>query len=204
MKPQIYTIGYTGFSIEEFIDVLQRYNINVVIDVRSFAYSERYPDYNKNVLNELLKRNKIYYRNYISEFGARQEDTKFYTSEGYLDFELFAKSKQFLSGVQRIENSVAQGYKIVFLCAEKDPTQCHRTILVSRAFSDKGYPIIHLLPNGNIETQKGIEQKWLDKFYPSRSQMDMFSGGKSDEEYIAEIYREQNKKIGYKIEEEEE
>ena len=128
MNNIIYTIGYTGFSAYEFINVLRDREINVVIDVRSTPYSERYPDYNKENLERVLKSNQIYYRNYIKEFGARQDNRNFYSSEGYLDFEVFSKSEQFLSGVEKIENSVAKGYKIVLLCAEKKPIQCHRTI----------------------------------------------------------------------------
>lgn len=199
----IYTIGYTGFSLEEFIGILKYYTINVVIDVRSLPYSERYPDYNKNNLEKTLKNNGIYYRNYITEFGARQENTEFYSSEGILDFELFAKSEQFLKGVNKICNSVAMGYNVVLLCAEKNPIQCHRAILVSRVFSDLGYSIIHLLPNKQITTQKQIEVELLNKYFPGRDQLNLFSGSNmTDEECLAEAYRIQNKKIGYKIEEE--
>ena len=201
----IFTIGYTGFDIQNFIDTLKNHEINVVIDVRSSPYSERYPSYNKNTLETKLKENGIYYRNYVSEFGARQENKKFYSGEGYLDFELFAKSEQFLSGVEKIKNSISKGYKVVLLCAEKEPIQCHRTILVSRAFSDAGYNIVHLMPNNQSKSQKKIEHELLDKFFPNRCQMSLFSTTvMSDEECLIEAYRIQNKKIGYRINEGEE
>jgi uncharacterized protein (DUF488 family) len=205
MNGTIYTIGYTGFYIDNFINILKSKQINVVIDVRSSPYSERYPDYNKNILEAKLKENGIFYRNYVSEFGARQENVKFYTDGRCLNFELFAQSEQFLSGVEKIKNSIAKGYKIVLLCAEKEPIQCHRTILVSRAFSDLGYNIIHLMPDDQTKTQKQIEQELLDKYFPNRGQMTLFSSSfMSDEECLVEAYKIQNKKIGYKLEGEEE
>ena len=205
MNAIIYTIGYTGFSVDEFINVLKDREINVVIDVRSTPYSERYPDYNKENLERVLKSNQIYYRNYIKEFGARQDNRNFYSSEGYLDFEVFSKSEQFLSGVEKIENSVAKGYKIVFLCAEKKPIQCHRTILVARAFHKLGYKVIHLLPDNATVTHKEIEIQLLNEYFPNRAQIDMFSTDvKTDEEYLNEAYKIQNKKIGYRIEDEDE
>lgn len=204
MKGVIYTIGYTGFTVEEFISTLKKYEINVVIDVRSSPYSERYADYNRDNIESVLSENEIYYRNYVKEFGARQDNRSFYAEEGFLDFEKFAKSEQFLSGVEKIINSVAKGYKIVFLCAEKNPIQCHRTILVSRAFYELGYKVWHLLPNEEKISHSEIISQLLVKYCPNMGQVDMFSTNvKSDEEYIAEAYRKQNQKIGYKMDGEE-
>lgn len=208
MKGVIYTIGYTGFTVEEFISTLKKYEINVVIDVRSSPYSERYADYNRDNIESLLSENGIYYRNYVKEFGARQDNRSFYAEEGFLDFEKFAKSEQFLSGVEKIINSVAKGYKIVFLCAEKDPIQCHRTILVARTFHELGYKVVHLLPNNDKKTHAEIINILLSKYDSNFRQCKIFSDNqKSNEEYmeehIVEAYRKQNKKIGYRKDEEE-
>lgn len=204
MNNCLYTIGYTGFSVDEFLDTLKKQNINVVIDVRSSPYSERYADYNKDSIVNILEHHKIYYRNYAIEFGARQTNSAFYSDEGYLDFEVFAKSEQFLSGMKKICNSVEKGYHVVFLCAEKDPINCHRAILVARAFSNLGYPIVHLLPNGQSKTQQQLEKELLDRYFPSRGQMSIFSDENvTTEEYLRRAYREQNKKIGFRLEDEE-
>ena len=205
MKETVYTIGYTGFSIESFVNELQNHGINVVIDVRSSPYSERYADYNKDKLELLLPSKKIYYRNYIKEFGARQDNKLFYSREGVLDFDVFSKSEQFLSGVEKIKNSIAKGYKIAFLCAENEPVQCHRTILVARHFHELGYNVVHLKPNNISISHCDIETQLLNMYFPNRYQIDMFSTNiKSDEEYLIEAYKAQNKKIGYKMEEEDE
>ena len=205
MKKLIYTIGYTGFAVNEFIELLKQKNINVVIDVRSTPYSERYAEYNKESLEKVLKENRIYYRNYVSEFGARQDSPEFYSSEGYLDFELFSKSQQFSNGVNKICNSIEQGYGIVILCAEKKPIQCHRTILVARAFSQLGYDVIHLMPSAQTMSQKQVESELLNKYFPSRGQISLFSEcNMTDEECLREAYRMQNKKIGYRMDGEDE
>ena len=78
MNNIVYTIGYTAFAIEDFIKQLKNYNIKCIIDVRSVPIaSEFYKDYSKNVLEPILKKNNIYYRNYVNEFGARQENDKY-------------------------------------------------------------------------------------------------------------------------------
>ena len=205
MNETIYTIGYTGFKLKEFIQELKSKEINVVIDVRSSPYSERYADYNKEKLELELTLNEIYYRNYAKEFGARQENKVFYSADGFLDFEIFRKSEQFLSGVEKIRNSIAKGYKIAFLCAEKNPIQCHRTILVARTFYELGYNVVHLMPNGTSIKHGEIEIQLLNKYFPKRNQIDMFSETiMTTDEYLVEAYKLQNWKIGYKMEDEEE
>ena len=73
MKQIIYTIGYSGFSIQNFTDVLRQHGIRLLVDVRSSPYSIRYTDFNKEILQSILHESGIYYRNYAEEFGARQK-----------------------------------------------------------------------------------------------------------------------------------
>jgi len=204
MVDTVYSIGYSGFSINDFIDTLHTNNISLVIDVRSTPYSQYFPDYNKDSLEQVLKHSGIYYRNYALEFGARQEEREYYTLEGYLDFELFAKSSPFLSGFDKLVKSMQQDYTFALVCAEKDPFNCHRTILVARAFHKAGYKIVHLLPNDCKVTQDDIEARLLKKYFPDRNQIALFSEVLSEEEYINQAYKNRNSEIGYSIEEEKE
>lgn len=68
----VYTIGYSGFSIDDFVANLKKHNISLVVDVRSSPFSHYFPEYNKDSLEVCLKTHGIYYRNYADEFGARQ------------------------------------------------------------------------------------------------------------------------------------
>ena len=97
----IYTIGYTAFSIDEFIEVINSYGVNCVIDVRSSPFSAYYSDYNKDALENVLKQHNILYRNYQKEFGARQTNPVFYSGD-IVDFEKFIKSEQFMDGVSKV------------------------------------------------------------------------------------------------------
>ena len=67
--------------------------------MRSNPVSKIYPDYNKESLSEILRKNGILYRNYKREFGARQENANYFT-DGYLGFEKFTKSDIFISGIK--------------------------------------------------------------------------------------------------------
>ena len=194
----VFTIGYAGFIIRDFIKVLKVKAVSLVIDVRSLPYSPHYVDYNKEYLNKILNENGIYYRNYALEFGARQSNPVYYPN-GYLDFALFSQSERFLSGVERLEKSMQKKYVFALLCSEKDPVMCHRTILVARTFHNLGYKVVHLLPMNRTMTQMDIEEQLLDKFFPDRNQINIFEESRSIQEYVDEAYKRQNALIGYTL-----
>lgn len=198
----IYTIGYTAFNINEFIQTLKKYNISCVIDVRSSPVSQYYPDYNKDVLEGALKSSDIYYRNYIEEFGARQNNRTYYTKDGYLDFKKFTKSDAFKKGILKITDSMEHGYTFALMCAEKDPINCHRNIMVASEFFKIGYEVKNIMPDGSFQTQPEIESRLLDMYFPDRNQLSLFGEPLSDKELISQAYEKRNAEIGYRMEEE--
>lgn len=195
---EIYTIGYSGFKIEDFINTLKKYNINSVIDVRSNPHSQFYVDYNKENLENTLKTNKIIYRNYKDEFGARQEDKSFYTN-GCLNFKAFSQSKIFQSGLKKIINAMPLGYTFVLMCSEKEPIRCHRNIMVARVFFEQGYEVKNILSDGTYVTQDEIEKELVNIYYPNREQLSLLSEPLTWNEMVENCYKLQNHKIGYRI-----
>ena len=198
MQKPLYTIGYSSFGINDFIAYLRRQVINVLIDVRSNPYSSHFSEYNKERLAKVLGANGIHYRNYAKEFGAQQTNREFYTPQGYLDFKMFTDSELFGEGYRRIEDSVKREYSVVFMCAEKDPIDCHRSIMITKAFTDNGYEVLHLLPDNKHASQSDIEERLLNKYYPDRDQLSLFSD-KGSSELISEAYRKRNADIGHYI-----
>jgi len=193
----IYTIGYSCFKVDEFIKVLKEYKITSLIDVRSNPHSKFYEDYNQSNLEKALKMNGIIYRNYKNEFGARQGDTKYYR-EGYLDFKKYAKSRSFLEGVQKIKSGMDLNYVFAFMCAEKDPSTCHRNIMVAREFHELGYNVKNIIAGGAYESQESIEQRLLEHYFSDRNQLSLFSNNLSLEEMVNKSYQFRNSEIGYR------
>lgn len=200
---EIYTIGYSGFKLEDFICVLKSYNINGLIDVRSTPVSKYYTDYNKQELSASLKKMDIAYRNYKYEFGARQTEHKYYPN-GYLDFKLFAKSERFQEGMNRLISAMPSGFRFALMCSEKDPISCHRTIMVAREFNERGILAKHILADGSICTQLDIENRLVDMYFPDRDQLSLFGSPLTWDEMVSESYIQQNKRIGYKLDQDEE
>lgn len=197
---KVFTIGYTAFpNPENFAMVLKKFDITCVIDVRSYpTASQFYAIFSKPTLEALLKRHKIFYRNYALEFGARQENKMYFMDEGCLDFKKFTKGDEFLSGVEKLKKALLLGYNVALMCAEKDPINCHRTIMIARALDLLGLNVNHILADGSLQTQKEMDTRLL-KFY----HLDEASLFQSEDELVEEAYTRKNIEIAYRGTEEE-
>lgn len=200
---EIYTIGYTAFKLHDFLDVLTTNMISTIIDVRSVPVASKfYSDFSMPELERSLKARGILYRNYAKEFGARQQERIYYNESGYLDFSLFSQSPQFKQGIDKILKGLDMGYTFGLLCAEKDPINCHRTILVAREFHKLGIQIRNIMSTGDIELQEDIEKRLIEKYFPERHQISIFTEVVEDKYLVDQAYAKRNAEIGFQIEEE--
>lgn len=203
MKDILYTIGHSQHKIEYFLEMLRLHGVNYILDVRSIPYSQFASEYNRENINATLDSVGIQYAFMGNYFGARQEDRSLYTNDGYLDFEKTRKSAQFQLGFHNVIKGVYSGNKIALMCTEKDPIECHRAIMVARTFYEAGIDVQHILQNNELQSHAELNQRLLDLYYPERYQISLFSEeNKSETEYLIEAYKQQNKKIGYYIQNE--
>ncbi len=200
---QLYTVGHSTVPIETFIDLIKKYDVQYVIDVRSTPYSRYASQFNTDVLESALKSEGIGYSHMGRYFGARQESREFYNVEGYLDFELFRESELFKKGLRNIEHGLEK-YNIALMCTEKDPIDCHRAIMVGRGFELDGIPVKHILHSGEVLEQHGLNRRLLDMYFPDRAQTSLFDDGADEAELLFEAYRLRNKEIGYRLNDESE
>ncbi len=202
----LYTIGHTNHSHEEFLKLLRAYQIEYLLDVRSTPFSQFTSQFNKDVIAEFLKKNAVNYNHMGKFFGARPMDKNLYTEQGYLDFEKARDSDNFKKGMDNVILGLNKGYNIALMCTEKDPFDCHRAIMVARGFELNCIEVMHILPDGKIITQAELNNRLLDKYYPDRNQLSLFSeiSSLSEEEVLELAYRRRNEDIGYHIQKDEE
>lgn len=195
----LFTIGHTNHSHEEFIKLLKKYDISYLLDVRSTPFSQYTSQFNKDVINDVLQANGIKYCHMGKFFGARPDDESLYTEDNYLDFEKMRASELFKKGLDNVKKGLSLGNNIVLMCTEKDPIDCHRAIMVARGFSLQGIEVNHILPDGNLQSQKDLDLRLLDKYYEDRHQMSFLSNISEipEEELLVEAYRKRNMEIGY-------
>lgn len=188
LENTIFTVGYSPHTIESFIELLTKYEINAVADVRSQPYSKYKPEFSQDALKKKLLESSIYYVFMGKELGARREEAECYI-DGKVSYDLVRKSKIFKKGIDRLLKGLKK-YNIVLLCAEKDPIGCHRTILIARHLFDIGIDVSHLHSDGRIEKQSKLEERLLEQY--QRNQKDLFF---STEELLKEAYHLQEDKI---------
>ncbi|MEM7819366.1 MAG: DUF488 domain-containing protein [Candidatus Aenigmatarchaeota archaeon] len=135
---RIYTIGHSTRSIDEFIEILKHFNINIVIDVRKIPESKKFPHFNKDFLKDRLKENNIQYIHYPELGGFRLE--------GY---ENFSKSNEFKNAVDKLIK-IIKNKNTTILCAEIDYRRCHR-FFISNALEQRGFEVIHIWNKEKIE-----------------------------------------------------
>lgn len=200
----LYTIGHSQHDFEYFSGLLKRNNINHLLDVRSTPYSRYAETYNREQLSGLLREKNILYSYMGKYFGARLESSELYSEEGYLDFEKVIQSDFFIKGMNNVILGLNRGNNIALMCTEKDPINCHRAILVARAFALNGVNVTHILPDGNLQTQKELNERLLNIYFPERAQLSIFSCNNilDDGDYLKLAYKKHNREIGYHIQNE--
>ena len=202
MEKTLLSIGHSQHQVDYFINLLKSHDVNYILDVRSTPYSQFAASYNRESIRPVLQSNGIEYAFMGNYFGARPTDSSLYSTKDIWIFEKVANSSRFKKGFDNVEKGVKQGFRIAFMCTEKDPIECHRAILVTNAFYKAGYSIEHIMPDNTIQTQQDINERLLDMYYPNRNQLSLFvSENLSAEQYLLEAYKKQNEKIGYYPEE---
>jgi uncharacterized protein (DUF488 family) len=192
MADTVYTIGHSTHSIERFVELLRQHSITAVCDVRSRPYSRTNPQFNREVLKEALENVSIKYVFLGKELGARTDDRTCYCN-GKVQYELLAKTGLFKKGIDRVKNG-AQEYRVALMCAEKEPLDCHRTILVARVLGETGMIVRHILANGTIEDHSHTLRRLVKMLRMPSS--DMF---RSEETVIGEAYTRQGQQIAYQL-----
>lgn len=193
MEGALYTIGHSTHLIEPFIELLKLHSITAICDVRSTPYSRMNPQFNRETLRDTLKQSGISYVFLGDELGARSKDPACYR-DGKVNYALVAKTPTFREGLERVMKG-AENYKVALMCAEKDPLQCHRTILVARNLIREGVAVRHILADGGLETQEQAEERLLDQGKVTNA--DLFL---SHDELLDQAYERQARAIAYEDE----
>ena len=186
----LYTVGHSNHSIEQLLDLLTRNGITAVADVRSHPFSRHNPQFNREVLTAALKTRGIAYVFVGKELGARSDDPACYEA-GKVRYGRLAETPLFQAGIERVLSG-AQKYRVALLCAEKEPVDCHRTLLVGRALERRGAAIVHILADGSTEVQPQTMSRLLDLV--GLPQADMF---RSHDELVEAACALREQKIAY-------
>ena len=189
MPGTIYTIGHSVHSPEHFVALLRRHKIDRLCDVRSHPYS-RNTQFNRENLARDLNAAGMRYLFLGAELGARSNDPSCY-DHGKVRYDKLARTALFQQGLARIL-SEAVASRIALVCAEKDPLDCHRTILIAPHILMAGFDVQHILADGALESHAdalGRLRRQLDL-----PECDLF---RSEQDVIEDACRIQAGKIAF-------
>lgn len=190
----VFTVGHSNHSWEEFVKLLLRQRIDEVADVRSSPYSRYVTHFNHGELQQALEGIGIGYVFLGGELGGRPADRSCYDSDGQVQYERVAETDAFDDGIRQVIYR-ADNCRIVLLCTEKEPLECHRTLLVSRVLAERDVDVEHILTDGSVESHDAAIERLMHllKLPPSG---DMF---RSRHDTINEALAIQEKRVSYAV-----
>lgn len=186
----VFTIGHSTHSIEAFVALLKQQGVTALADVRSAPFSRFNPQFNKDALARELKARGIKYVFLGRELGARSDDRSCYEN-GRVQYGRLARTDRFRQGLERVRRG-AEEHRIALMCAEKEPLECHRTLLVARALDEQGVEVMHILGDGRLESHADAMERLLE--VTGLPHEDLF---RSRAELISEALKRQEDKVAY-------
>jgi len=189
----IYTVGHSNHEADKFVRILQSFSVDVVVDVRSVPYSKYCPQFNKEIIEQVLTNSGIKYLFLGKELGARPKDHSYYV-DARVSFEELRSSDCFQQGISRLLDGTEK-YNTAIMCSEKEPINCHRAILISRVLAEKGTSVRHILGEMVSLDHKDLEKKLLKKF---KMEETLFGTAFSRQSDIEEAYKKQENLICHK------
>ena len=189
-KRAVLTIGHSNHPLETFLALLERYGVTALADVRSDPYSRFNPQFNRKSLEASLETVGIRYVFMGRALGGRPDDPSCY-DDGRVRYDRLAETPLFREGLERIVDGAGRE-RIALMCAEKEPLDCHRTILVGRSLAERGIGVAHILADGALEPHDQTMRRLLDSAGLPREDL-----LQSREQLIEEALAHRERRIAY-------
>lgn len=128
----IWTIGHSTRNFEELVEMLHSFQIEMLVDIRSYPGSRHYPHFNKEALEISLPQNNIQYT-HLKMLGGRRKvnpNSKNTTwrniaFRGYADY---METDDFKKGIEELE-TIAIKKRTAYMCSEAVWWRCHRSMV---------------------------------------------------------------------------
>ena len=190
----VLTVGHSTNAVEAFLALLRRHDVSAVADVRSAPYSRFNPAFNREALAQSLAAHRIEYVFLGRELGGRPDDPSCY-EDGRVCYERIGPTPWFRRGLDRVVRGAAR-HRIALMCAEREPLECHRALLVAPALVARGVSVGHILAGGGLEPHAGAMDRLLAMhgMHDDEERRSLFP--RPREERIREAVAEQTKRFG--------
>lgn len=193
MAEPILTIGHSNHPLDEFLGLLERHAVRTLADVRSMPASRFNPQFNRKALEAALASRGIAYEFLGAGLGARTDDSSCY-EHGRVSYRRLAATAAFRRDIERLV-AIAARSRTAIMCAEHEPLDCHRTILVARELVRAGVPVAHILRDGTLESAERADERLVERCM--RGEIDLFARDSDRRELVELAYERQGARIAY-------
>jgi uncharacterized protein (DUF488 family) len=187
----LFSIGHSNTPADRFIELLRAAGVNAVADLRSTPFSRFFPWFSRKTLEVRLAQAGIAYRWYGEPLGGRPGDPGLYR-DGVADYDAMAAQPDYRAGLERLIGDASR-HRICIMCAEREPLDCHRCLLVARSLTEQGLAVGHILHDGAIEPHEATEQRLLAW---DSAQRDLLEPGQSSR--LAAAYGRRARAVAYR------
>jgi len=147
MEECIWTIGHSNREADEFLQLLKHYEIELLIDIRRFPGSRKWPHFNREALEQLLESSRISYEHMQALGGRRKPDPdskniawKNASFRAYADY---TETEEYQSALLDLKRKATEK-KCAIMCSEAVWWRCHRAI-ISDTLAIQGWKVYHIL-----------------------------------------------------------
>jgi uncharacterized protein (DUF488 family) len=144
-KNNIFTIGHSNRSLQDFINILRHYKVEVLVDVRRFPTSKHNPQFKKDILENKLQESGIEYV-WIENLGG-------FRKGGYADY---METQSFKDELEKLIQ-IAKRKRMAVMCSELLWFKCHRNFIAT-ALTKQGWEVIHIYDQKKTEKHRFVDR----------------------------------------------
>ena len=155
--PTVLTVGHSNHQVGRLIELLRLHDVSLLVDVRSQPYSRFAHQFNRENLQPVVTNAGLRYLFLGEVLGGRQLGRITDVQERVAAYDRLATSAQFQRGLDLVLEAAASS-TVAILCAEEDPTECHRRVWVARGLRERGAAVQHIRGDGRLDADEALRR----------------------------------------------
>lgn len=157
-KLSVLTIGHSNHPIEKFLGLLRAHDVEVLVDARSQPFSRFVPHFSRKALERAVTDASIRYLFMGDLLGGRPAARACYGADGKVDYDRVEAQEFYQHGIERLLDAIAR-FRVCVMCAEEDPSRCHRRLLIARTLVRRGVDVRHVRGTGAVESESELAMR---------------------------------------------
>lgn len=156
MSDTVFSIGHGNRDEKLFFELLKKYQISYLIDVRTSPFSKFNPQFNRDNLKVRSREHNIVYVFMGDDLGGMPKDRSCYDKEGRIIYSEVMKKSFFNRSINRLITANTKKIRVACMCSETNPADCHRSKLIGEYLHNYDIEVTHIDKAGDLKTQNEV------------------------------------------------